>query len=152
MGFLPLHKKLYSLKSLTALFELQTCGLVCSALALFLQSLVLQLVEGYFWQSLSCPFPCTLPLAAAAIVPAVSEYLGRPWRNLISELCTQITCYSSLMKCNYPSSVVSSALLSVRSVCLFCAEQEQDTPLRLSYQPTEMADVMEALSLPLLSA
>lgn len=117
----PPQKALQS--EVTHYSELQTCGLMCSAPALFSQSLVLQLVEGYFWQSLSCPFPCTFPLAAAVIVPAVSEYLGRAQRNLISELCTQITCYSSLSKLNYPSSVVSSALLSVwssSSVFILC--------------------------------
>lgn len=52
-------------------------GLYVRALTLFSQSL-LQLREGYFWQSLSCPFPCTLVLAAiaAVIVLALSKYLG----------------------------------------------------------------------------
>lgn len=117
---------------------------MCSAPALFSQSLVLQLVEGYFWQSLSCPFPCTFPLAAAVIVPAVSEYLGRAQRNLISELCTQITCYSSLSKLNYPSSVVSSALLSVwSSSSVYSVQSRSKTPLWGSLTShTEMADMI----------
>ena len=118
MGFLSLHKKLCSLKStLTALFEIHTCGRMCRALTLFSQSLLLQLTEGYFWQSLSCPFPCTLALAAAVIVPALSKYLGRAWRNQTSEPCTQVACNASLFKCNYPSSVVflCFALCAVRS-------------------------------------
>lgn len=150
MGFLPLHKKLCSLKSLTALFE--TCGLVCSALALFSQSLVLQLVEGYFWQSLSCPFPCTLPLAAAAIVPAVSEYLGRAWRNLISELCTQITCHSSLISA-ITQALWFPLLYSLFGQCVYSVQSRSKTPLWGSLTShTEMADMMEALPLPLLAA
>lgn len=143
MGFLPLHRKLCSLKStLTALFKIHTCGRMCSALTLFSQSLLLQLTEGYFWQSLSCPFPCTLALAAAVIAPALSKYLGRAWRNPTSEPCTQVASNSSLFKCNYLSSAVSSALLSVLSGVeyLFCAEQG---PLRgPDPSQTEMADIM----------
>lgn len=92
-------------------------GLYVRALALFSQSLFLQLREGYFWQSLSCPFPCTLALAAAVIVPALSKHLGRVWRNQTSELCTQVACNCSLLKCNYPGPVFSLcfALWSVRS-------------------------------------
>lgn len=140
MGFLPLHRKLCSLQStLTALFEIRTCGRTCRALTLFYQSLLLQFAEGYFWQSLSCPFHCTLALTAAVIVAALSEYLGRVWRNQTSELCTQVSCNSSLFKCNYLSFVVFP--LCCQEWCIYSVQSK--APLWGS-DPSqdEMADIM----------
>lgn len=116
LGSFPLHEKLCSLKStLTALFGTHTLGCMLEPW-LFSQSL-LQLREGYFWQSLSYPFPCTLALTAVLIVPALSKYLGRVWRKQISELWTRVACNCSLFKCNYPGSVFSLhfALWAVRN-------------------------------------
>lgn len=116
LGSFPLHEKLCSLKStLTALFGTHTLGCMLEPW-LFSQSL-LQLREGYFWQSLSCPFPCTLALTAVLIVPDLSKYLGRVWRKQISELWTRVACNCSLFKCNYPGSVFSLhfALWAVRN-------------------------------------
>lgn len=142
-GVSPPPQKLCSLKStLTALFEIQTCGRTCRALTLFSQSLLLQLMEGYFWQSPSCPFPCTLALIAAVIVPALSKYLGSAWRNQTSEPCTQVACNSPPFKCNYPSSVVFLCF------ALCCQEWrvysvQSKAPLRGSEpSQTEMADIV----------
>lgn len=110
-------------------------GLYVRAPTLFSQSLLLQLRDGYFWQALSCPFPCTLALTAAVIVPALSKFLGRVWRNQTSELCTQVACNCSLFKCNYPGSVFSPrfALWAVGFMPLSC--REQGAPLRLRWKP-----------------
>lgn len=116
---------------------------MCSALALFSQSLLLQLMEGYFWQSLSCPFPSTLALTAAVIVSALSKYLGRVWRNQTSEPCTQVACNSSLFKCNYLSSVVflCFALWCCQEWCIYWVQSKVPLWGSDSSQP-EMADIM----------
>lgn len=122
-GFSPCTEKALQFEVNTHCSGIHTCGSMCRALTLFSQSLLLQLTEGYFWQSLSCPFACTLSLTAAVIVPALSNYLGRAWRNQTPELYTQVACNPSLFKCNYASSVVflCFALCAVRSgVFILC--------------------------------
>lgn len=105
--FLPSQKALqFEVHTHCSVWDSDT-RLYVRALTLFSQSLLLQLREGYFWQSLSCPFPCALALTAAVIVPALPKYLGRVWRNQTSELCTQVACKCSLFKCNHPGSVFS---------------------------------------------